>query len=71
MNPKSTVHELDRLLREIRNYHITMPRYYQAMMGHLHFMCILTWLEFGSKTMKAETMIDLIKIMKSSKRQSE
>ncbi len=69
MNPKSTVHELDRLLGDIKSYRITKPEYHKNMMRFLQDMSVLTWLEFSS--MKAETMIDLIRIMKSSKRQSE
>lgn len=41
------------------------------MMKALSNMAVLTWIEFGSKMMKVETMIDLVRIMKSSKRQSE
>lgn len=75
MNPNKTVHELDRLMHEIHQYEVFKPEYKKRMMELLHEMCILTLLEFtggqARPKVKIDTMSNLLRITKSSLRQSK
>jgi hypothetical protein len=69
MNPETTVHELSRLLKEIRLYRASKPEYYSDMMYHLNNMAIRTFLEFtGSKVPKAnlESIRDLLYLCRAT-----
>ncbi|TLX87468.1 MAG: hypothetical protein E6L04_02515 [Thaumarchaeota archaeon] len=69
MNIYTTVHELTRMLKEIRTYRASKPEYYSDMMIHLNNMAIRSFLEFtGSKVPKAnlESIRDLLYLCRAT-----
>lgn len=45
MNPKSLVHEIERMRKEIAPYRENYPSFYKDMIGHLNNMCVRLLLE--------------------------
>jgi len=69
MNIQTTVHELTRMLKEVRTYRASKPEYYSDMMYHLNNMAIRSFLEFtGSKVPKAnlESIRDLLYLCRAT-----
>ena len=69
MNIQTTVHELTRMLKEVRTYRASKPEYYSDMMHHLNNMAIRSFLEFtGSKVPKAnlESIRDLLYLCRAT-----
>ena len=71
MNPSLTVHELRRMLNEVRKYRASKPQYYQDMMYHLGNMAIRTFLEFTGDSQKIpkanlEAIRDLLYICRAT-----
>ena len=69
MTIQTTIHELTRMLNEIRQYRESYNDYYREMMQHLNDMCLRTLLEpkFQRK-IPLEQLSNLIKLVRHTKK---
>ena len=69
MNPKSTVHELERMKKELHQYRESYPGFYHDMMHHINNMSIRLLLEGKLiKNLPLEQLDTLVKMIRYTKR---